>query len=101
MRQRLVLLAATAVAGCMLTVTGVAAGATEVDHFTDGSFPERSVVDAPAIIVEPGGLSPSPPALAAYSLSSRPTPRFPTITFALRIALSGVRLASRPLISEQ
>lgn len=40
MRQRLVLLAATAVAGCMLVVTGVAAGATEVEQFSDGPFPD-------------------------------------------------------------
>src|SRR4029450_2859936 len=39
MRQRLGLLAATAVAGCMLVVTGIAVGATEVEHFTDGPFP--------------------------------------------------------------
>jgi hypothetical protein len=41
MRQRLVLLTAIAVAGCMLVVTGVAAGATEVEHFTDGPFPDE------------------------------------------------------------
>jgi hypothetical protein len=41
MRQKLVLLAATAVAGCFLAGTGVAAGATEVDHFTDGPFPDE------------------------------------------------------------
>jgi hypothetical protein len=41
MRQRLVLLAATAVVGCLLAGTGVAAGATEVDHFTDGPFPDQ------------------------------------------------------------
>jgi hypothetical protein len=41
MRQRFVLLAATAVAGCMLLVTGVAAGATEVEQFTDGPFPDE------------------------------------------------------------
>lgn len=40
MRQRLVLLAATALAGCMLVVTGVAAGATEVEQFSDGPFPD-------------------------------------------------------------
>jgi hypothetical protein len=41
MRKKFVLLAATAVAGCVLAGTGVAAGATEVDHFTDGPFPDE------------------------------------------------------------
>jgi hypothetical protein len=41
MRQRLVLLAVTAVAGCVLAATGAAAGATEVVHFTDGPFPDQ------------------------------------------------------------
>lgn len=41
MRQKLVLVAAAAVAGCVLAGTGVAAGATEVDHFTDGPFPDE------------------------------------------------------------
>jgi hypothetical protein len=41
MRQRLVLLAATVVAACLLVGTGVAAGATEVEHFTDGPFADE------------------------------------------------------------
>lgn len=41
MRQRLALLLATAIAGGVLVATGVAAGATEVEHFTDGPFPEE------------------------------------------------------------
>jgi hypothetical protein len=41
MRHRLVLLAASAVIGCVLAGTGVAAGATEVDQFTDGPFPDE------------------------------------------------------------
>jgi hypothetical protein len=41
MRKKFVLLAAMAVAGSMLVVTGVAAGATEVDHFTDGPFADE------------------------------------------------------------
>jgi hypothetical protein len=41
MRKKLVLFAATTVAGCVLAGTGVAAGATEVDHFTDGPFPDE------------------------------------------------------------
>jgi hypothetical protein len=41
MRKKFVLLAAMAFAGSMLVVTGVAAGATEVDHFTDGPFADE------------------------------------------------------------
>jgi hypothetical protein len=41
MRQRLTLLVATAVAGCALVMTGVAAGATDVEHFTDGPFADE------------------------------------------------------------
>jgi hypothetical protein len=41
MRKKFVLLAATAAAGCVLAGTGVAAGATEVDHFTDGPFADE------------------------------------------------------------
>ena len=41
MRKKLLLLVATAVAGCVLASTGVATGATEVDHFTDGPFPDE------------------------------------------------------------
>jgi len=41
MRQRLVLMAAAAAAGCMLLLAGVAAGATEVEQFTDGPFPDE------------------------------------------------------------
>jgi hypothetical protein len=41
MRKKFVLLAATAAAGCVLVLTGAAAGATEVDHFTDGPFPDE------------------------------------------------------------
>jgi hypothetical protein len=41
MRKKFVLLAATVVAGCVLAGTGVAAGATEVEHFTDGPFPDE------------------------------------------------------------
>lgn len=41
MRHKLGLLAATAVAGCLLAGTGVAAGAREVDHFSDGPFPDE------------------------------------------------------------
>jgi hypothetical protein len=41
MRQKFVLLVATVIAGCVLAGTGVAAGATEVDHFTDGPFPDE------------------------------------------------------------
>jgi len=41
MRQRLVLLAATVLAGCLLVATGVAAGATEVEHFSDGPFADE------------------------------------------------------------
>ena len=41
MRKFVLLAAATAVAGCTLVVTGVAAGATEVEHFTDGPFADE------------------------------------------------------------
>jgi hypothetical protein len=41
MRHKLALLVATAVAGSVFAGTGVAAGATEVDHFTDGPFPDE------------------------------------------------------------
>jgi hypothetical protein len=41
MRKKLLLLVATAVAGCVLAGTGVAAGATEVEHVSDGPFPDE------------------------------------------------------------
>ena len=41
MLQKFVLLAATAALGCVLAGTGIAAGATEVDQFTDGPFPDE------------------------------------------------------------
>src|SRR4029453_9253844 len=41
MLMRFVLAIVTAFAGCVLVGTGVAAGATEVDHFTDGPFPDE------------------------------------------------------------
>jgi hypothetical protein len=41
MRKKLVFLAATTAAACVLAGTGVAAGATEVEHFTDGPFPDE------------------------------------------------------------
>jgi len=41
MLMRFVLLIATVVAGCVLVGTGVAAGSTQVDHFSDGPFPDE------------------------------------------------------------
>jgi hypothetical protein len=41
MRQKLALLVAVAVTGCLVTGTGVAAGQTQVDQFTDGPFADE------------------------------------------------------------